>query len=57
MTNQKLTAKEMAALKAYWKMPIRQKGNTVEAKKGSCYGLLYATIAEAKKNAQIIIMA
>jgi hypothetical protein len=51
----KLTKLEKFALEKHWNMKIRQKGTTVEAKKGECYGLLYATIKEAKDNALIIL--
>ena len=50
-----LTAKQRMALKAYWNMPIRVKGETVEAKKGDCWGILYYTIQEAQENANILI--
>lgn len=54
MSDNTLTTKERTALESYWNMPIRIKGNNIEAKKGECWGIL-CSFEEGKKNAQIII--
>jgi hypothetical protein len=49
-----LTPKERAALKSYWKMPVRVKNGNVELYKRSAWGIL-CSIEEGKKNAKMII--
>lgn len=55
MEMKKLTQIEMLALRKHWGILLRQTNGTVEGRKGNCWGVLYTTIDEARKNAQMII--
>lgn len=55
MGKSRLSAKEKAALSAWWgNVPLRVRDGNVELRKGDCWGIL-CSIAEGKKNAAIII--